>query len=271
MKAPEIPDDETYRLDALHSLDILDTPPDSDFDAVVALGRDLFDVPICLVSIVDADRQWFKACIGLDVLETARSVSFCGHAILSQEPLVVLDATKDERFFDNPLVTGGPEIRFYAGSPIRLPSGYQVGTVCLIDRVPRAEFGDRDVKRLQMLAELAVTAMAVRGMRGELDTARATADRLRAALHLVPTPVALADIAGKIEEANPAFGVLCRSPEIDGGDVVDLLAVSEEDWSKAADVSDGEIRTGTDGKLLRVVQDPGGSILVAKPEGKHEA
>lgn len=268
MKAPEIPLDESHRLDALRSLDILDTPPDPDFDAIVRLAQELFEVPICLISLIDADRQWFKACVGLEVSETPRAISFCGHAILQDEALVILDATRDERFADNPLVTGDPAIRFYAGMPIRLPSGYSIGTVCLIDRVPKAAFGERELRRLGLLAELAVGAMAVRGLRAELDSARYLTDRLRAAIQLAPSPIALVGDDGRVEEANAAFGALCRSVPPDGEAAAVLLAVEPEAWSQAATDAAGEaeVVTGTDGRRLHVVQEPGGLILVAGSE-----
>ena len=267
MKAPAIPADEAYRLDALQSLDILDTGPEGDFDAIVGLARDLFQVPICLVSLVDSERQWFKACIGLDASETSREISFCGHAILQEGAFVVLDATKDERFFDNPLVTGPPDIRFYAGMPIRLPSGYQIGTVCIIDRAPHASFDEQDQKRLGLLADLAVTSMALRGLRGELGRTQLTVDRLRAAVHLAPLPLALADPDGRIEEANPAFNDLCRTDPMDGQSAGALLAVPDDQWSAAASAPEEvEVRTGTDGRRLRVVQDASGMILVGLPE-----
>lgn len=268
MKAPAIPANESYRLDALKSLDILDTSPDPDFDAIVNLAQELFEVPICLISLVDAERQWFKACVGLEVSETPRAVSFCGHAILEDEALIILDATKDERFADNPPVTGGPEIRFYAGMPIRLPSGYTIGTVCLIDRTPKPAFGERELRRLGLLAELAVSAMAVRGLRGEVDAARSLTDRLRSAIHLAPSPIALVEDDGRIGEANAAFNVLCRDNPLEGGRPVELLAVDPDAWSEAAtnDSGEGVIHTGTDGQRLRVVQEPGGLILVADPK-----
>jgi GAF domain-containing protein len=268
MKTPDIPADETHRLDALRSLAILDTPPEADFDAIVALGCELFEVPICLVSLVDAQRQWFKACVGLTgTAETSRAVSFCGHAILREEALVVADATNDERFADNPLVTGPPHVRFYAGMPIRLPSGYQIGTVCIIDREPRTGFDDRDRRRLSMLSELAVSAMAVRGLRSALDSERRMAERMRMALHIAPLAVAFADTEGRIAEANSAFADLCRLDPAEGGTVRELLAVPPEDWSRAlAGSQEGEVRAGTDGTLLRVVQDPDGLIFIEKPE-----
>lgn len=151
MKAPPIPVDEEERLSQLRSLAILDTPPEERFDRVTRMARRLFGVPIALVSLVDENRQWFKSCFGLDVSETERRVSFCGHAILNKEALVVEDAMQDERFADNPLVTGEPHIRFYAGQPLRTMSGQAMGTLCIIDREPRS-FG---YEELMMLSDLA--------------------------------------------------------------------------------------------------------------------
>ena len=132
-----IPTDDERRLQALREMLILDTPPEERFDRIVRFAADEFDVPIVLVSLVDAKRQWFKARVGLDVCETDRESSFCGHAIMRPEILVVDDALADERFHDNPLVVGSPNIRFYAGAPLQLPFGEIVGTLCLIDRRPR--------------------------------------------------------------------------------------------------------------------------------------
>lgn len=137
MIKPPLPIDETIRLLNLHSLRILDTASEERFDRITRMGRRLFDVDICLVSLVDAKRQWFKSKQGLTVCETSREISFCGHTILSDEILVVRDAKQDQRFVDNPLVTGEPFISFYAGCPIRGPDGHRVGTLCLIDSVPR--------------------------------------------------------------------------------------------------------------------------------------
>lgn len=151
MKPPPIPADEQERLKQLRSLAILDTPPEERFDRVTRMAKRLFGVPIAVVSFVDENRQWFKSCFGLDVIETDRRISFCGHAIVNDGALVVNDATKDERFFDNPLVTDDPHIRFYAGQPLRTQGGQGMGTLCIIDRVPR-EFGADD---MAMLADLA--------------------------------------------------------------------------------------------------------------------
>lgn len=133
-----IPDDEPDRLAALRRLLVLDTPPEERFDRIASFAAREFDVPIVLVSLVDAHRQWFKAIVGLDVCETGRDISFCGHAITSDDVLVVRDASADPRFADNPLVVGEPFIRFYAGAPLTLPSGQRVGTLCLISKAPRS-------------------------------------------------------------------------------------------------------------------------------------
>ena len=137
MIAAPLPSDDAQRLQALRELLILDTPPEERFDRVVRFAAEEFDMPIVLVSLVDAKRQWFKARVGLDACETGRDISFCGHVVVQTEVMVVPDALLDERFFDNPLVTGAPNLRFYAGAPLQLPAGQIVGTLCLIDRVPR--------------------------------------------------------------------------------------------------------------------------------------
>ncbi|NHV30948.1 diguanylate cyclase [Burkholderia sp. D-99] len=145
------PADEAARLDTLHSLSILDTPPEERFDRLTRLARRLFDVPIALVSLVDDDRQWFKSHAGLDVTQTSRDVSFCSHALLAGNTMVIQDALNDNRFHDNPLVTGAPGIRFYAGRPLAAPNGAPIGTLCLIDTRPRSLEPDE----LALLGDLA--------------------------------------------------------------------------------------------------------------------
>ena len=153
MKKPPVPLDETMRLRSLHSLRILDSAPDERFDRVTRMAKRLMDVDICLVSLVDSDRQWFKSKQGLDACETSREISFCGHAILEEKPFVIEDTHTDPRFADNPLVTDNPNIRFYAGYPVHGPEGRRIGTLCLIDRLPR-QFSDRDVETLKEFAAL---------------------------------------------------------------------------------------------------------------------
>jgi len=137
MLAPAHPVDESERLADLRALNILDTPPERRFDGIVQLAAQVFDVPIAYIAMIDSDRQWFKAKCGIGADQTARDVSFCGHTILSNEPLIVPDAKEDSRFHDNPLVTDQPHIRFYAGHPLVGPGGHNVGTLCLASPNPR--------------------------------------------------------------------------------------------------------------------------------------
>ena len=137
MIEPPFPLDETARLMSLHSLRILDTAPEERFDRITRMTKRMFDVEIALISLVDSQRQWFKSRQGLEACETDRNISFCGHAILDSEVFIVGDAANDPRFADNPLVTGKPNIRFYAGCPIRGPMGHRIGTLCVIDSKPR--------------------------------------------------------------------------------------------------------------------------------------
>lgn len=136
MKTPDTPSNESQRLALLRSLLILDTPEETRFDRLTHLVQQCLGSDIVLISLVDHDRQWFKSKQGLEACETGRDISFCGHAILADNILEIPDARQDERFADNPLVTGEPYIRFYAGAPLSI-DGYKIGTLCLIDRQPR--------------------------------------------------------------------------------------------------------------------------------------
>lgn len=137
MTPAPIPDDEDARLNALRGLLLLDTPPEERYDRLARFAAEQLDVPIALLSLVDGQRQWFKSRVGLDATETPRDISFCGHAVLKNELFIVEDASSDPRFADNPLVVGAPHIRFYAGAPLSSPSGHHIGTLCVIDTVPR--------------------------------------------------------------------------------------------------------------------------------------
>ncbi len=159
MKTPEIPPNEVARLQTLRSFDILDTPQEERLDLLTRMARRLFDVPIALVSLVDKDRQWFKSRIGLTVSETPRDISFCGHSILGEEVFIIPDASSDERFQDNPLVIDKPNIRFYAGCPLRALNGTQMGTLCIIDDKPR-DFSEADLSALTDLAAMAEQELA---------------------------------------------------------------------------------------------------------------
>lgn len=159
MHVPPIPANEASRILALHALKILDSEPEERFDRLTRMARRMFDVPIALVSLVDVDRQWFKSKQGIDASETPRSISFCSHAIVEDHIMEIPDAREDIRFFDNPVVTGDPHVRFYAGCPIKISGGHAVGTLCLVDREPRS-LSPKDRELLQDLAAMAEDEIA---------------------------------------------------------------------------------------------------------------
>ncbi|HFT7392695.1 TPA: PAS domain S-box protein [Aeromonas hydrophila] len=156
-----IPPDEAERLNLLHALNILDTPSEEAFDRITRLVAHILDVPIALVSLVDTDRQWFKSRIGIDANETPREVAFCAHAIAQTTPLIVTDTTQDSRFMSNALVTGNPNIRFYAGVPLRSIGGLSIGTLCAIDSKPR-QLSPDEISILVDLAALVSKEMQMR-------------------------------------------------------------------------------------------------------------
>ncbi len=162
MQKPDIPANESTRIAALCGLNILDTPPEARFDRITRIAQQHFKVPIALVSLVDTERQWFKSRQGLDAPETSRDISFCGHAILSETIFHIPNALNDPRFADNPLVTGDLHLRFYAGAPLHSPEGERVGTLCIIDRVPR-QFAASELSVLRDLAD---------GVEAELERTR---------------------------------------------------------------------------------------------------
>ena len=156
-----LPDNELERLARLREYEILDTSPEEAFDRITRVAAHLFDTPVALVSLVDSDRQWFKSHHGLDASETPREIAFCAHAILQDELFVVPDATLDDRFKNNPLVTSGPEIKFYAGAPLKTKDGLGLGTLCIIDTKPHSPT-DHELEQLRDLADLAMDALSLR-------------------------------------------------------------------------------------------------------------
>lgn len=166
---------EAKRIQRLRELGIMDTLPDAAFDAITELTAQICESPIALITLVDEDRQWFKSRVGLQVTQTAREFAFCAHAILMpQDVMLVEDALLDERFFDNPLVTGEPNIRFYAGAPIVTSDGLALGTVCVIDHVPR-QLSDRQIGALKAMA--AVVQGMLAHSNAVLDSLAEQADR----------------------------------------------------------------------------------------------
>lgn len=156
------PEEEKRRLSALRSLGVLDTPPEPELDIITALAADRFEAPIALISLVDEERQWFKSRVGLDAQQTERSVAYCGYTIQTDEVFAVLDASADERFCNNPLVIGGPTIRFYAGTPLVLSGGARVGSLCVIDTKARKAFTERDRRALRLMARQVVNHLETR-------------------------------------------------------------------------------------------------------------
>ncbi|MBT8079248.1 MAG: GAF domain-containing protein [Gammaproteobacteria bacterium] len=155
MQVARLPENEAARIATLSSLDILDTPRESRFDRYTRISTQIFDVPIALISLVDRNRQWFKSVEGFDGEETPREISFCGHAILGDDVFEVRNARRDPRFRDNPLVLEAPHICYYAGSPLHAPNGHKLGTLCLIDRIPR-QLSDHEKTMLTHLSGMVV-------------------------------------------------------------------------------------------------------------------
>lgn len=176
-----IPPNENERLNVLHALNLLDTPPEEVFDRITRLVARVLDVPIALVSLVDTDRQWFKSRVGLDAIETPRELAFCAHAIVQTSPMIVPDATLDERFADNALVTSNPNIRFYAGVPLRSVSGLSIGTLCAIDSKPRKLNADE----INILIDLAAVISKEVQMREAMILSQATSELAKKAVETI--------------------------------------------------------------------------------------
>jgi GAF domain-containing protein len=153
---------EMNRMAELRAYGILDTPNEDAFDAIVKRTAKALGTPMALISFVDENRQWFKARHGLEASETPRTISFCTHAIQGPEVFVVADAERDERFVDNPLVTGDPNIRFYAGAPLKSPNGRRIGTLCVLDSRARSGLSAEARLQLQELAEDVMRAVEAR-------------------------------------------------------------------------------------------------------------
>ena len=203
MQEPKFPSNEALRHAALRSLNILDTPPEERFDRITRLAQRVFDVPIALVSLVDTNRQWFKSCQGLDVSETPRSISFCGHAILLDAPLVIPDALKDPRFADNPLVTSPPDIRFYAGQPLKAADGSRIGTLCIIDRKPH-QLTPSDLDTLRDLAIMVEDELNIVDFNTAATIVRNNEIRLHTILDNIADAIITIDSEGKVESINQA-------------------------------------------------------------------
>ncbi len=183
-------EDEPSRIAELAQYQILDTAPSPQFDRITSLLARKLGVPIALVSLVDENRQWFKSACGLDAAETPRDMAFCAHAIKGDEPLVVLDTTRDDRFCGNPLVLGPPFVNFYAGAPLISPKGHKLGTLCAIDDKPHRKFSAQERYVLETLAEMVVDEMELHRLNIKLEEqVQAKANFLAVMGHEIRTPM----------------------------------------------------------------------------------
>lgn len=190
MKMP-VPKNETQRLKVLWQYEVLDTVPEEVFDDLTELAARICGAPIALISLVDEKRQWFKSKVGISRSETARDVSFCSHAILQGGLFIVPDATLDERFANSPLVTSDPKVRFYAGAPLVTPDGHALGTLCVMDSVPR-DLNTDQRQALRVLAHHVVSQLELRRHARELAEVRKSGNTVRGELAKVRAELASA-------------------------------------------------------------------------------
>jgi diguanylate cyclase len=209
-----LPSNEDERLAALDRMELLDTEPETEFDDIVELAAAMLGVPTALLSLVDRDRQWFKASVGVDATETSRDTAFCAHAILDDDVMEVRDARDDQRFAGNPLVTGDPHIRFYAGAPLVTSEGQSLGTLCVIDSTPRS-LSPEQKDMLRRLSRMAVTQMESRRsdlLLGRLTSALTQLAGLRRSSDMANAADTVVHAARELLHANGACLMLVEAP-----------------------------------------------------------
>jgi GAF domain-containing protein len=188
MTAP-LPKKEIKRLKVLWEYDVLDTVPEEIFDDLTELAARICEAPIALISLVDEKRQWFKSKVGVSTRETSRDISFCAHAIKREGLFIIPDTIKDKRFAHNPLVTSDPKIRFYAGAPLIAPDGHALGTLCVIDKVPR-NLRPEQQQALRVLARHVMSQLELRRHARELALAHRTKEEIDGELKLAHAEIA---------------------------------------------------------------------------------
>jgi class 3 adenylate cyclase len=279
MQIAPLPPDEAERLEALARYEVLDTDPDAVLDELTELASLICDVPVSLVSMVDADRQWFKSRVGVDARETPRDLAFCAHAILQERIMEIPDAKLDERFHDNPLVTGPPLVRFYAGAPLRTPDGHAVGTLCVIDHVPRhldakqrralEVLGARVVDHLELTTTARMLARATRRAVGlehilETYTPRDVWQRLRVDTDLPGRP----HLVGERLDRTYLFADICDFTALAGrrgsAEVAGLVSACLGRVVSAVHARGGDIEKFIGDSVFAVLPDPLSAVEVAR-------
>ncbi|ELS30780.1 MULTISPECIES: GAF domain-containing sensor histidine kinase [Pseudanabaena] len=205
MQIPTIPTNETDRQVALDRYQILDTLPEQEYDDLTQIAADICGTPIALISLIDRDRQWFKAKIGIETSETSRDLSFCGHVVANNAILTVPDATQDSRFADNPFVVNDPKIRFYTGIPLKTPDNFTLGTLCVIDREPR-HLTPLQIERLTALSRLIISQLELRHSNAIRKTSEAQLSKAlmfqQAIFNSINFAVIATDLQGTIQSFN---------------------------------------------------------------------
>jgi GAF domain-containing protein len=199
MKTP-LPSNEKHRLKVLWEYQVLDTVPEEVFDDLTELAARICEAPIALITLVDENRQWFKSKVGVTLSETSRDISFCTHAIAQPDLFIIADATKDARFANNPLVTSEPKVRFYAGAPLVTPDGHALGTLCVIDKVPRELRPDQKIA-LRVLARHVMTQLELRRRSHEL--AHAHKQREQVQTELAKVREQLTEVRRQLKHSRP--------------------------------------------------------------------
>jgi len=236
MEQLEFQANENERVQELYRYNILDTADEKDFDDIIKLAASICDTPIALISLVDQNRQWFKACMGLEVRETPRNISFCTHAIAKKNGMIVKDASQDKRFSNNPLVTGDPHIRFYAGVPLTSSQGYRLGTLCVIDQKSK-DLTEKQFSGLQTLANQVMTQLdlrlSVKQIEVSTNQALESELRFRSLAESAPVGIYQTDAQGRGTYVNPKWCDIACVTEADALGTGWIRAIYSEDRHKA--------------------------------------